>query len=217
MKLLSFFGKKVKASAASSDLNPYAGFLTSDPQSGTPSANRSLRAAAHQARKTPAQRIERKSHVVDKLFDAEHQQLIEAFKIIDKNGDGKISHQELRAMWATLGEKVTNQELRLMVQEVDVNGDGEIDLGEFIILKSRSEDVEQRARELRVAFSVADADRDGHISASDLQKLMKRLEKKVTIAECYVMLQCVDSDGDNLIDFREFEKFMTSAIFSRKF
>ncbi|BBN09400.1 hypothetical protein MPTK1_4g19500 [Marchantia polymorpha subsp. ruderalis] len=229
MKLLSLFGKKVKASDAPRDLNPYAGFLTSDPQSGTakrhigtPRANWSLRAAAHQARKTPAQRIERKSHVVDKLFDAEHQQLIEAFKIIDKNGDGKISHQELRAMWATLGEKVTNQELRLMVQEVDVNGDGEIDLGEFIILKSRfglgSDDVEQRATELRVAFSVADADRDGHISASDLQKLMKRLgKKKVTIAECYVMLQCVDSDGDNLIDFREFEKLMTSAIFSRKF
>ncbi|OAE27292.1 hypothetical protein AXG93_4363s1050 [Marchantia polymorpha subsp. ruderalis] len=200
MKLPTFFGKKVKAPAATRDLNPYAGFLTSDPRSGTPSANKSLHAAAIQARKTPAQFIERDFPVVDRCSDAEHQQLIEAFNIIDKNGDGKISHQELRAMWATLGEKVTNEELRLMVQEVDVNGDGEIDLGEFIILKSKfglgSDDVEQRSAELRIAFSIADADRDGHISAPDLQKLMKRLgKKKVTIAECSVMLQCVDSDA----------------------
>ncbi|KAG6557362.1 hypothetical protein Mapa_001292 [Marchantia paleacea] len=124
-------------------------------------------------------------------------------------------------MWASLGEKVTNEELRLMVQEVDVNGDGEIDLGEFVILNTKFalgfDDVEERAAKLRVAFSVADADRDGHISASDLQKLMKRLgKKKVTIAECSVMLKCVYSDGDSLINSQEFEKLMTSSIFSSK-
>jgi calmodulin len=58
--------------------------------------------------------------------------LIEAFKIFDKDGSGNISAQELRHVMTTLGEKLTEEEADEMIREADTNGDGYIDYVEFV-------------------------------------------------------------------------------------
>jgi calmodulin len=58
--------------------------------------------------------------------------LIEAFKIFDKDGSGSISAQELRHVMTTLGEKLTEEEADEMIREADTNGDGYIDYVEFV-------------------------------------------------------------------------------------
>lgn len=47
-----------------------------------------------------------------------------AFYIFDKNGDGKISAEELRNVMLNLGEKLTDEELDEMIREADIDGDG---------------------------------------------------------------------------------------------
>ena len=51
----------------------------------------------------------------------------EAFKVFDKDGDGFISAAELRHVMANLGEKLTDDEVEEMIREADLDGDGKVD------------------------------------------------------------------------------------------
>jgi calmodulin len=51
-------------------------------------------------------------------------EVLEAFKVFDKDGSGKISKDELRKIMADLGEKLSEGELNQMMSDADTNGDG---------------------------------------------------------------------------------------------
>ena len=55
------------------------------------------------------------------------QELREAFRVFDKNGDGFISADELRIVMTSLGERLTDAEVDDMLKEADTNNDGKID------------------------------------------------------------------------------------------
>ena len=50
----------------------------------------------------------------------------EAFKVFDKDGNGFISAAELRHVMTNLGEKLSDEEVDEMVREADMDGDGQI-------------------------------------------------------------------------------------------
>ena len=55
------------------------------------------------------------------------EEIKEAFKVFDKDGNGLISIHELGQVMSNLGEKLTTDELYEMIREADLNGDGQID------------------------------------------------------------------------------------------
>ena len=64
----------------------------------------------------------------NKIKDTDTEEEIrEAFRIFDRDGNGLISANELRQIMANLGEKLTDEELDEMMREADLNGDGHID------------------------------------------------------------------------------------------
>ena len=60
------------------------------------------------------------------------EEIIEAFKVFDKDGNGFISAAELRHIMTNLGEKLTDEEADEMIREADVDGDGMINYVEFV-------------------------------------------------------------------------------------
>ncbi|PWA44118.1 putative calcium-binding protein CML25 [Artemisia annua] len=70
----------------------------------------------------------------------------------------------------SLGQKPTETELVNMIKEVDADGDGFIDLHEFIALNTKDVDSNELLENLKEAFSVFDIDKNGSISAEELQK-----------------------------------------------
>lgn len=52
------------------------------------------------------------------------EELREAFRVFDRNGDGFISSSELRHVMTNLGEKLTDEEVEDMIREADLDGDG---------------------------------------------------------------------------------------------
>mmetsp|Transcript_100691 Transcript_100691/g.282182 ORF Transcript_100691/g.282182 Transcript_100691/m.282182 type:complete len:150 (-) Transcript_100691:112-561(-) len=63
--------------------------------------------------------------------DAE-EELIEAFKVFDRDGDGFISANELRDSMTNLGERLSHDEVSDMIKEADQDGDGQINYDEFV-------------------------------------------------------------------------------------
>lgn len=61
-------------------------------------------------------------------------EIAEAFKVFDRNGDGKISAAELRHVLTSIGEKLSDADVDQMIKEADTNNDGEIDIQEFTLL-----------------------------------------------------------------------------------
>lgn len=55
-----------------------------------------------------------------------------AFKLFDEDGTGKISLRNLRRISRELGENLSDDELRAMINEFDLDEDGEINEEEFI-------------------------------------------------------------------------------------
>jgi calmodulin len=58
--------------------------------------------------------------------------MIDAFKVFDKDGNGSISANELKFVLANTGEKLTQEEIEEMIREIDTDGDGYIDYRQFI-------------------------------------------------------------------------------------
>merc|ERR1719347_2550162 len=55
----------------------------------------------------------------------------EAFKVFDGDGNGYINRYELSIVMANIGEKLTPGEIQAMIDEADIDGDGQINYEEF--------------------------------------------------------------------------------------
>lgn len=66
-----------------------------------------------------------------KETDAE-EEVINAFKVLDKDGQGVLSSTELRHIMTTLGDALTEDEVDEMIREADIDGDGQINYEEFV-------------------------------------------------------------------------------------
>ncbi|XP_002138729.1 calmodulin-A-like [Drosophila pseudoobscura] len=58
--------------------------------------------------------------------------LLLGFKIFDRDGNGYISTLELKTTMMMLGEKVTDEEVREIMAEIDQDHDGRISYAEFL-------------------------------------------------------------------------------------
>uniref|UniRef100_UPI0038B2BB1D EF-hand domain-containing protein n=1 Tax=Staphylococcus aureus TaxID=1280 RepID=UPI0038B2BB1D len=66
--------------------------------------------------------------------DAEkmQQELREAFRLYDKQGNGYINVKDLREILRALDDKLTEDELDDMIAEIDTDGSGTVDFEEFM-------------------------------------------------------------------------------------
>ncbi|XP_031477040.1 calmodulin-like [Nymphaea colorata] len=135
----------------------------------------------------------------------------EAFSLFDKDGDGRITIQELATVIGSLGQNPTDEELREMIGEVDVNGNGTIEFVEFLNLMARKTKETDAEEELKEAFKVFDKDQNGYISAEELRNVMINLGEKLTDEEARQMISEADTDGDGLVNYEEFVKIMMAV------
>lgn len=85
-------------------------------------------------------------------FGLSEEQIIEfaeAFKLFDKDLDGKITSNELGIVMRSLGQRPTEQELKNMVTIVDQDGNGTIEFNEFLNLMSHKAKETDKEDELR--------------------------------------------------------------------
>ncbi|EDW34518.1 GL21536 [Drosophila persimilis] len=128
----------------------------------------------------------------------------EAFALFDKDGTGSITTRELGILMRSLGQNPTEAELQDLVNEVDIDGNGEIDFNEFCQMMNKQKRESDTEEEMREAFQIFDRDHDGFISPAELRFAMINLGEKVTEEEIDDMVREADFDGDGLINYEEF-------------
>ncbi|CAE7772389.1 CPK2 [Symbiodinium pilosum] len=142
--------------------------------------------------------------IAGQLNEEQITQLRDVFMMIDGNGDGLLTVNELKEALSKAGLKDIPPDLMQILQEVDSDGSGVIDYTEFLAAT-----VEKRMYIQEdvcwAAFRVFDRNGDGKISMEELQQVLcngdvERVVGTKAIAE--LMLE-VDGNGDGFIDFKD--------------
>ena len=131
-----------------------------------------------------------------------------AFNMFDKKKDGVITLKELSNVLRSLNLDPTEEEIKEMIDEVDLDGNGEIDFEEFVTLMNRRSKETDLEEEILNAFKVFDKEGNGLVSITELRHIMTELEDGFTEEEIDDLLLESDDDGDGFISYAEFIKNM---------
>ena len=66
------------------------------------------------------------------------EEIREAFGVFDKNGEGTISATELKHVLMTMGEKLSLEEVELILREADMDEEGQIRYEQFVNIMKRA-------------------------------------------------------------------------------
>ncbi|URE24055.1 RWP-RK domain [Musa troglodytarum] len=137
-------------------------------------------------------------------------ELKRVFQMFDRNGDGRITKAELTDSLENLGILVPEAELASMIERIDANGDGCVDVEEFGTLYRTIMDERDEEEDMREAFNVFDRNGDGFITVEELRSVLASLGLKQgrTAEDCRKMINEVDVDGDGVVNFKEFKQMM---------
>ncbi|KFK40244.1 hypothetical protein AALP_AA3G348900 [Arabis alpina] len=143
--------------------------------------------------------------------------LKQVFQMFDKNGDGRITKEELNDSLENLGIFMPDKDLIQMIKKMDANGDGCVDINEFESLYGSIIE-EKEEEDMRDAFNVFDQDGDGFITVEELKSVMASLGLKQgkTLECCKEMIMQVDEDGDGRVNYKEFLQMMKTGGFSNR-
>lgn len=64
--------------------------------------------------------------------DDKGDELRQAFKVFDKNGDNFISRSELKSAMRKMGEKMSDREIDQLIKTADLDKDGKVNYDEFV-------------------------------------------------------------------------------------
>jgi calmodulin len=145
----------------------------------------------------------------------------DSFDYFDKDKSGDINIKELAALFRSMGQTVSDGELKLLIDDIDKSGDGEISFYEFMNLmvnkieRHESESNHENTKpndipdddEIIKAFEVFDVDKSGTLNKIELRYILTSIGDKFTDAEVDDIFRQADLDGSGEIDYKEFIKF----------
>ncbi|XP_049867600.1 troponin C, isoallergen Bla g 6.0101-like isoform X3 [Pectinophora gossypiella] len=151
---------------------------------------------------------------MEELDKTQLQLLKNAFDAFDHEKKGVISTDMIGTILEMLGSSVDEGTLKEIIEEVDEDGSGELEFGEFVQLAAKflteeEEDDEAMVKELREAFRLYDKEGNGYITTDVLKEIFKELDNTITADDLDTMIEEIDSDGSGTVDFDEFLEVMT--------
>eukprot|EP00244_Chara_vulgaris_P001188 TRINITY_DN1185_c0_g1_i1.p1 TRINITY_DN1185_c0_g1~~TRINITY_DN1185_c0_g1_i1.p1 ORF type:complete len:158 (-),score=28.57 TRINITY_DN1185_c0_g1_i1:56-529(-) len=145
--------------------------------------------------------------MVDQLDEDELDELREAFRLFDKDGegrlDGKISIADFGDIMHFLGRKMTPIQIEDLIMEADPKRRGWMEFWEFLEFFGKRKLEEERKRKM-ICFKAFDLDHDGTLTAAELQTALARRGRPVTLQQAEAIIKKMDANGDGSISLDEF-------------
>merc|ERR1712096_108317 len=137
------------------------------------------------------------------------------FDLFDSKKVDFLSADDLDEILRAMGFRPSKEELMDILAEIDEDGSGEIEFGEFCQLCAKflveDPDIETMKRELKDAFRIYDKNGEGFITMDTLRGLISELLSPLTPEELDGIIAELDEDGSGTMDFDEFCEMMMSA------
>merc|ERR1711915_235684 len=134
------------------------------------------------------------------------------FDLFDTKKQEFLSGDDLGEIMRAMGFRPTEEELADLLHEVDEDGSGEIEFGEFCRLCAtflvEDPPLEEMKRELKDAFKLYDKEGQGFITNETLRGLIGDLLAPLTDEELDGIIDELDEDGSGSMDFDEFCEMM---------
>ncbi|RAL48326.1 hypothetical protein DM860_005750 [Cuscuta australis] len=144
-------------------------------------------------------------------------ELRRVFQMFDQNSDGRITKKELNDSLQKMRIFMPEEDLAKMIEKIDANGDGCVDIDEFgAMYQSIMDERDEADGDMRKAFDVFDQNGDGFITVDELKSVLASLGLKQgrTVEDCKKMIVTVDADGDGMVNFTEFKQMMRGGGFA---
>merc|ERR1712203_292484 len=125
----------------------------------------------------------------------EVEEMKEAFDLFDNDGSGAISVNELTGAMKSLGFDVKHAVVYNMVSDLDADGSGEIEFGEFLEVMTAKLSDKNTREEIDRVFKLFDKDRNGTLEADDLSRVCKELGEDMTEEDIREVIGRMDVDG----------------------
>ncbi|KAF9593911.1 hypothetical protein IFM89_026039 [Coptis chinensis] len=132
--------------------------------------------------------------------------LKEMFRNMDSDNSGTITLEELKQGLSKQGTKLSEYEVKQLMEAADADGNGTIDYDEFITATMHMNRTD-REEHLYTAFQYFDKDNSGYITTEELEQALREfgMHDGRDIKE---ILSEVDADNDGRINYEEFVAMM---------
>jgi Ca2+-binding EF-hand superfamily protein len=111
-----------------------------------------------------------------------------------------------------LGFESKNQSICQMIADLDADGSGAIDFGEWLNLMTKRVNDKDSRGNINKIFALFDDERTGFISSKNLRRIVQELGENVTNEELEELIKRADVDGDGLVSEEEFYTILTRKI-----
>ncbi|XP_064596425.1 calmodulin, flagellar-like [Liolophura sinensis] len=130
-----------------------------------------------------------------------------AFSRLDRNGDGRISRDELKAGMIHLGETPTKARLEELFGSIDLDANGYISQDEFKTMMAERF-IEDRLKKTytHIAFKMLDKNNDGFITPEEINQVVNDVGLDLPSGGVAEMLREADTNNDGKINYKEFSK-----------
>ncbi|CAH8595118.1 unnamed protein product [Heterobilharzia americana] len=130
--------------------------------------------------------------------------LLEAFKLLDKEGSGLIKGREIKVALRALGFDPTAADIRQMTLQYDPENKGLIDFKGFMEIMTSKMTEKSEKSDLIKAFRICDDDDSGKLTLPKLKRAAQLLGEDITDEELQEMIDEADKDGDGEVSEEEF-------------
>merc|ERR1712110_295278 len=130
------------------------------------------------------------------LTEEQIEEIREAFNLFDADSSGAIDIRELKAAMRALGFEVKKEELKKMIADIDNDGNGDIEFGEFLEMMTGKMGEKDTREDIEKVFKLFDDDSTGKISLRNLRRVAEELGENIDDEELQDMINQADRDGD---------------------
>ncbi|KAL4560647.1 hypothetical protein LXL04_032800 [Taraxacum kok-saghyz] len=150
--------------------------------------------------------------IAENLSEEEIAGLKEMFKMIDTDGSGQITLEELKKGLEKVGADLQDSEIVHLMEAADIDNSGTIDYGEFVAAMLHINKIHKEDH-MYAAFSYFDKDGSGYITPDELHEACE----KFGLGDIHLddVMRDIDKDNDGRIDYSEFTEMMKEGEFGK--